>query len=154
MLFLYNGKELNYFHFLAVNTNKEWNYSKLFKDGIFGDTTLYLITSQHRIGDVTTHGIPENYAKNGYTWLETGHSHPFGFLMKESGYFSTNWPSGFNSSGTIKPGDGDRKTFENNKAIMPEKAWIFLPTQQNPNIIYYNDKKFWFPNQNKENVHQ
>ncbi|WP_326981648.1 SpvB/TcaC N-terminal domain-containing protein [Chryseobacterium sp. MYb264] len=145
----------NYFYFLASNTNKEWNYDKLSKDGIFGNTTLYLITSQHRVGDVTNHGIPESYANNGYTWLETGHSHPFGSLMKESGYFDVNWPSGFNSNGTIKPGEGgDRQTFESNKSIMPEKAWIFLPTQKNPNIIYYNDQKFWFPNQNTENVHQ
>ncbi|GEM_PF-2621696 len=146
----------NYYYFLASNTNKEWSYDKLYKNGIFGDTTLYLISSQHRVGDVTNHGIVENYVKdNGYTWLETGHNHPFGSLMQESGYFDVNWPSGFNSNGTIKPNvGGDRQTFENNKSIMPENAWIFLPTQKNSNIIYYNDQRFWFPNQKKENVHQ
>lgn len=145
----------NYYYFLASNTNKEWSYDKLSKDGILGNTTVYLITSQHRVSDVTNYGAPKSYVDKGYTWLETGHNHPFGSLMKESGYFDVNWPSGFNPNGSVKPGEGgDRQSFESNKAIMPEKAWIFLPTQKNPNMIYYNDQKFWFPNQRKENVHQ
>lgn len=75
--------------------------------------------------------------------------------MKESEYFYVNWPSGFNSNGGIHSGiSNDRQTFDNNKSIMPENAWIFLPTQKNPNIIYYNDQRFWFPDQRKENVHE
>nr|WP_167459719.1 RHS repeat-associated core domain-containing protein [Chryseobacterium arthrosphaerae] len=96
----------NYYYFLASNTNKEWSFDKLSKDGIFGNTTVYLITSQHRIGDVTNYGIPKSYVDKGYKWLETGHNHPFGVLMKESGYFGGNWPSGFNPNGSIKSGEG------------------------------------------------
>jgi len=38
----FDSKQIkNYFYFLAANTNKEWNYDKLSKDGMFGNTTLY-----------------------------------------------------------------------------------------------------------------
>ncbi|MFY1046778.1 RHS repeat-associated core domain-containing protein [Chryseobacterium sp. GP-SGM7] len=146
----------NYYYFLASVTNKEWSYDKLHKDGLFGDTTLYLITSQHRIGDVTNHGMAENYVKKeGYTWLETGHSHPLGFLMKDSHYDASSRPSGFNPNGTIKPNEeGDRSVFESNKDIMPESAWIFIPTQNRPNIIKYNNERFWTPNQREDRVHR
>lgn len=145
----------NYYYFLAANTSKEWNYDKLSKEGIFGNTTLYLITSQHRAEDTTDHGVASNLVKNeGYTWLEAGHNHPMGTLMKESTTYENNWPSGFNSDGTINSDSGDRKTFESNKDEMPDKAWIFIPTQKHPNIIYYNNQRFWYPNQNQENVHQ
>ncbi|ASK32359.1 sugar-binding protein [Chryseobacterium sp. T16E-39] len=145
----------NYYYFLAANTSKEWSFDKLSKEGIFGDTTLYLIRSQHRAEDANDHGVAADLARNkGYTWLETGHDHPMGTLMRESTTYENNWPSGFNRDGTLNSDSGDRKTYEQDKDVMPDKAWIFIPTQKHPNMIYYNDQRFWFPNQNKENVHQ
>ncbi len=145
----------NYYYFLAANTSKEWTYDKLSKDGIFGDTTLYLIHSQHRAEDATDYGTVAKLVRNeGYTWLESGHNHPMGTLMRESTTYENNWPSGFNRDGTTNSDSGDRKLFEQEKDIMPDKAWIFIPTQKHPNIIYYDNQRFWFPNQRQENVHR
>lgn len=143
----------NYYYFLAANTNKEWSYDKLFKEGLFSDSTVYLIYSKHRV-DGVSNSAPIAYVNDGYTWLETGHNHPIS-LMKDSNYYDNNWPSGFNPDGTIKPNEGgDRKSFQDNKNILPEKAWIFMPTEKHPNIIFYDDQKFWVPNQRQENVHR
>ncbi|SEH39988.1 DUF6443 domain-containing protein [Chryseobacterium culicis] len=145
----------NYFYFLAANTEKEWGFNHLTKNGWFSDSSVTIINSNHQDGSVGMSAVFK-YLNSGYNLLGSGHSHPFLIYdhpenrhLLKSRYDEMAYPSGFQKDGSVDFGykTGDRSSYENllNKYGGQIKAnpWIYIGNPDNrPHVIYYDTTSF------------
>ncbi|RLJ31824.1 JAB-like toxin 1 [Chryseobacterium sp. 7] len=145
----------NYFYFLAANTEKEWGFNHLTKNGWFSDSSVTIINSNHQDGSVGMSAVFK-YLQSGYNLLGSGHSHPFLIYdhpenkhLLKARYDEMAYPSGFQKGGAVdfNQTTGDRSSYENllNKYGGQIKAnpWIYIGNPDNrPHFIYYDTTSF------------
>ncbi|NIF06147.1 RHS repeat-associated core domain-containing protein [Chryseobacterium sp. Tr-659] len=145
----------NYFYFLAANTEKEWGFNHLTKNGLFSSGSVTIINSNHLDDKVLLSPI-FRYLDSGYDLVGSGHSHqmliydhPTNNHLLKGRYDAINFPSGFNSDGSIDYNveKGDRPTQENLLDNYPGQIkanpWIYIGNPDNrPHFIYYDTTSF------------
>ncbi|KAB1232320.1 RHS repeat-associated core domain-containing protein [Chryseobacterium viscerum] len=145
----------NYFYFLAANTEKEWGFNHLTKNGLFSSSSVTIINSNHLDGSVRLSPI-FRYLDSGYDLVGSGHSHqmliydhPENKHLLKGRYDVINYPSGFNPDGSIdyKLNEGDRTTqenlLENYGDQIKANPWIYIGNPDNrPHFIYYDTNSF------------
>ncbi|WP_167358460.1 MULTISPECIES: JAB-like toxin 1 domain-containing protein [Chryseobacterium] len=145
----------NYFYFLAANTEKEWGFNYLTKNGWFSDSSVTIINSNHQDDKVSLNPI-FRYLDSGYNLMGSGHSHqmliydhPENKHLLKGRYEVINYPSGFNSDGSVryKPDQGDRTSHEallqNYGNQIKANPWIYIGNKDNrPHFIYYDTTSF------------
>ncbi|MCD9618027.1 JAB-like toxin 1 domain-containing protein [Chryseobacterium gleum] len=89
----------NYFYFLAANTEKEWGFNHLTKNGWFSDSSVTIINSNHQDDEVSLSPI-FRYLDSGYDLIGSGHSHqmliydhPENKHLLKGRYEAINYPS-------------------------------------------------------------
>ncbi|PXW14936.1 RHS repeat-associated protein [Chryseobacterium sp. CBTAP 102] len=145
----------NYFYFLAANTEKKWGFNHLTKNGWFSDSSVTIINSNHQDDEVSLSPIFK-YLDSGYDLIGSGHSHqmliydhPENKHLLKGRYEAINYPSGFNSDGSVRYeiNKGDRASHEtllqNYGNQVKAYPWIYIGNKDNrPHFIYYDTTSF------------